>query len=150
MLLTNAYFAPDPQLLAALTAAAARGVDVRMVLPSKTDSSLILWAGHGYYDELLAGGVKIFERREALLHSKTALVDGVWSTIGSTNLDWRSFLHNQEINAVVLGADFGRQVRSMFEADLAASVPITLEAWRERGLSERMKEAFARLWRYWL
>ena len=64
-------------------------------------------AGTRAYDELLGGGVKIYERREALLHSKTALIDGVWSTVGSTNLDWRSFLHNQEVNAVVLGADFG-------------------------------------------
>jgi cardiolipin synthase len=150
VLITNAYFAPDPQLRAALKAAAARGVEVRLLLPSKTDSSLILWAGHAYYAELLEGGVKINERREALLHSKTALIDGVWSTVGSTNLDWRSFLHNQEINAVVLGADFGAQMRAMFEADLAASDAITLEAWQRRPLAERLEEAFARLWQYWL
>jgi len=73
--------------------------------------------------------VKIHERRGAILHSKTALVDGVWATVGSTNLDWRSFLHNYELNAVVLGAEFGKQVQAMFDKDLAASDAITLAQW---------------------
>ncbi len=150
ILVTNAYFAPDPQLLDTLTGAAARGVDVRMILPSKTDSSLVFYAGRNYYDTLLQAGVKIYERRGAILHSKTALVDGVWATVGSTNLDWRSFLHNQEVNAVVLGAEFGGQVRDMFERDLAASDRITLDAWRQRGIDLRVKEWLARLWEYWL
>ena len=150
VLLTNAYFAPDPQFLAALKEAAARGVDVRLLLPSKTDSALILWAGHAYYAELLERGVKIYERQDALLHSKTALIDGVWSSVGSTNLDWRSFLHNQEVNAVVLGADFGREMRAMFDADLAASRQVTLDAWQRRPLGSRLKELFGRMWQYWL
>ncbi|MEO7335353.1 MAG: phospholipase D-like domain-containing protein, partial [Caldimonas sp.] len=99
ILLTNAYFVPDPQLTDALIGAVSRGVDVKMVLPSTTDSWLVFHAGRAHYDELLRGGVKLYERRDALLHAKTALIDGVWSTIGSTNLDWRSFLHNQEVNA---------------------------------------------------
>ncbi|MFA6262514.1 MAG: phospholipase D-like domain-containing protein, partial [Bacteroidia bacterium] len=92
--LTNAYFAPDPQLLAALSAAAARGVDVKLILPSRTDSWLVFYAVRAYYDQLLPAGVKIYERRGVILHSKTVLIDGVWATVGSTNLDWRSFLHN--------------------------------------------------------
>ncbi len=148
--LTNAYFAPDPQLLAALEAAAARGVDVRLILPSQTDSWLIFHAGRGYYERLLRAGVKIHERRGVLLHSKTALVDGVWATVGSTNLDWRSFLHNHELNAVVLGVEFGAQLQALFAADLAGSEEITLEAWRRRPLSLRAKELFARMWEYWL
>jgi cardiolipin synthase A/B len=150
VLLTNAYFAPDPQLLATLKAAAARGVNVTLLLPSKTDSSLILWAGRSFYTELLEGGIRIFERHDALLHSKTALIDGVWSTVGSTNLDWRSFLHNQELNAVILGADFGAQMRAMFDADMAASEPVTLAQWQRRPLDMRLKEMFGRLWQYWL
>ena len=150
VLLTNAYFAPDPQLLAALKGAAARGVDVKLLLPSTTDSALILHVGRSYYDELLRAGVKIYERREALLHSKTALIDGVWSTVGSTNLDWRSFLHNQETNAVILGPEFGAQMRSVFERDLAASEQITLEQWARRPIDQRLKETFSRLWAYWL
>ena len=148
--ITNAYFAPDPQLLAALEAAAARGVEVRLILPSQTDSWLIFHAGRGFYERLLRAGVKIFERRGVILHSKTVLIDGVWSTVGSTNLDWRSFLHNHELNAVVLGAEFGAQLQTMFDADLAGSEAIMLEAWTGRPLDLRIKEMFARLWEYWL
>jgi cardiolipin synthase len=148
--LTNAYFVPDPQLIAALVAASARGVDVRLVLPGRTDSWLVFHAGRGSYAPLLHGGVRIFERRGAILHSKTALIDGVWATVGSTNLDWRSFLHNHELNVVVLGAGFGAELQGMFERDLAASDEITREAWDRRGLDLRAKEWFARLWEYWL
>jgi cardiolipin synthase len=148
--LTNAYFAPDPQLLAALEAASGRGVDVTLILPGQTDSWLALHAGHAYFERLLLAGVKIYERRGVVLHSKTALVDGVWATVGSTNLDWRSFLHNQEVNAVVLGVDFGAQVQAMFVLDLAASERITLAQWQRRSLGLRLKEWFARVWEYWL
>ena len=148
--ITNAYFAPDPQLLAALMAAAGRGVDVKLILPSRTDSWLIFHAGRAYYEPLLRGGVKIYERRGVILHSKTALIDGVWATVGSTNLDWRSFLHNYELNAVVLGAEFGNQVQAMFARDLAASDAIDLQQWQRRSIDLRLKELFARAWEYWL
>lgn len=148
--ITNAYFAPDPQLLDALEAAAGRGVGVTLILPSQTDSWLVFHAGRNYYDRLLQAGVKIHERQGVILHSKTALIDGVWATVGSTNLDWRSFLHNYELNAVVLGADFGQQVQAMFDKDLAASETITLEQWKRRPLDLRVKEWFARVWEYWL
>jgi cardiolipin synthase A/B len=148
--LTNAYFAPDPQLLEALEDAARRGVDVKLILPGKTDSWLIFHAGRNYYTPLLKAGVKIYERQGVILHTKSGSVDGVWSTIGSTNLDWRSFLHNHELNAVVLGAAFSGQLQKLFEADLAASKQVTLEEWRRRGLDLRVKELFARMWEYWL
>jgi cardiolipin synthase len=148
--LTNAYFVPDPQLLAALEAAAGRGADVTLILPSETDSWLVFHAGRGYYDRLLRARVKIYERRGVILHSKTALIDGVWATVGSTNLDWRSFLHNHELNAVVLGTEFGGQLQTMFERDLAQSDAITLEQWQQRSLALRLKELFARAWEYWL
>ncbi len=148
--LTNAYFVPDPQLLAALEAAAARGVRVTLILPSKTDSWLVFHAGRGYYHRLLSAGVKIYERRGVILHSKTALVDGVWATVGSTNLDWRSFLHNHELDAVVLGVEFGSQLQAMFDKDLAASDAILLEQWERRPLDLRLKELFARIWEHWL
>ncbi|MDL2339223.1 MAG: cardiolipin synthase [Pseudomonadota bacterium] len=148
--LTNAYFAPDPQLLAALEAAAGRGVDVVLILPSQTDSWMVFHAGRSYYEQLLRAGVKIHERRGVILHSKTALVDGVWATVGSTNLDWRSFLHNHELNAVVIGADFGNQVQAMFDKDRSASDAITLAQWQRRPLQLRLKEWLSRLWAYWL
>ena len=148
--LTNAYFVPDPQLLAALKDAAARGVDVSIILPGNSDSWLVFNAGRSYYAELLAGGVKIYERRGPLLHAKTASIDGVWSTVGSTNLDWRSFLHNDEVNAVILGQEFGAQMRRVFDADLAASDAITPERWRARAIGDHAREMAARLWAYWL
>ncbi|WP_439535677.1 cardiolipin synthase [Methyloversatilis sp.] len=148
--ITNAYFAPDPQLLDTLEAAAARGVDVVLILPSKTDSWLVFHAGRGYYARLLEAGVRIYERQGVILHSKTALIDDVWATVGSTNLDWRSFLHNHELNAVVLGAEFGSQLKAIFERDLAGSEAITLEDWQRRPIGLRLKEMFSRLWEYWL
>jgi cardiolipin synthase A/B len=150
VLLTNAYFVPDPQLIASLKNAVARGVDVKLVLPSATDSKLVFHAGRANYDELLRAGVKIYERQNVLLHAKTALIDGVWSTVGSTNLDWRSFLHNQEVNAVVLGGAFGQRMKAAFDVDLSASKQVTLEQWEQRSPVERMKETFGRLWQYWL
>lgn len=150
VLLTNAYFVPDEQLLAALENAAKRGVDVRLILPSTTDSQMVYYASRSFYKELLQAGVKIYERKDALLHAKTALIDGVWSTIGSTNLDWRSFLYNQEINAVVLGHEFGGKMQAVFDDDMQASKRITLEQWKDRSLLMRLKEFGASLWARWL
>jgi cardiolipin synthase len=148
--LTVAYFAPDPQLLNALIGAAQRGVDVRLVLPSYSDSSPIFHLGRSYYSKLLKGGVKIYQRRGAIMHAKTACIDGVWSTVGSSNLDWRSFLHNDEINAVILGRGFASQMDAMFEADMKESDAIELEKWRHRSWSLRLKERMARIGAYWL
>ncbi|MGQ7815220.1 cardiolipin synthase [Metapseudomonas furukawaii] len=148
--LTAAYFVPDPQLLDALESAAARGVDVRLVVPSRTDSWLVFHAGRAYYRTLLEAGVRLYERHDALLHVKAGVIDGVWSTVGSTNLDWRSFLHNQEVNVVVLGADFGQRMRKAFLDDVAASEEITLERWQSRSIRARISERIGRIWEYWL
>jgi cardiolipin synthase len=78
-----------------------RGVDVKLVLPGVSDHSLIRYAGQAFYEPLLAGGVRIFELQIAVLHAKTAVIDGAWSTIGSANIDRRSFIHNYELNVVV-------------------------------------------------
>lgn len=144
--LTNAYFVPDPQLLKALRDAAARGVQVQLILPSASDSELVFHAGRAHYAELLAGGVQIYERQGALLHAKTAVIDGVWSTVGSTNLDWRSFLDNDEVNAVVLGRDFATQMQAMHQQDLDASQRITPQAWADRPLKFKLKEWLAQHW----
>ena len=143
---TNAYFVPHQELLKALKDAAKRGVDVKLILPSRTDSWLVFQAGRSYYEELLEAGVKIYERKTRLLHAKTAVIDGVWSTVGSTNLDWRSLLHNDELNAVVLGTEFAAQMNAIFQKDLANSGEITLADWRARPIQERLKEACARAW----
>ena len=143
---TNAYFVPDPQLLKSLGDAATRGVDVRLILPGRSDSSLVYYASRSYYSELLAAGVKLYERLGAVLHAKTAVIDGVWSTVGSTNMDSRSFLDNNEINAVILGREFGQKMQAMFASDLEASQPIARDTWEQRPPQLKLKEWMARLW----
>jgi cardiolipin synthase A/B len=144
--ITNAYFVPDPQLLKALLDAVARGVDVRLILPSQSDSPAAYHAGRSYYDQLLEAGVKIYERRGSLLHVKTAIVDGVWSCVGSSNLDWRSAIDNDEINAVIVGRAFGAQMQAAYAKDIEASNAIDLATWRHRPIQARFKELAARLW----
>ena len=85
-----------------------------------------------------------------MLHAKTAVVDGVWSTIGSTNLDLRSFLHNDELNAVILNVDFAEKMEALFQRDLRDSDQIMLESWRQRGIGQKMKEWAVRVLEYWL
>jgi len=148
--MTIAYFVPDAQLLKAFTDAARRGVDVKLVLPSYSDSTIMFNLGRSYYEQLLDAGVEIYELRGAVMHSKTAYIDGVWSTIGSTNMDRRSFLHNNEINAVVLGNRFAAQMGAMFAEDIKDSNLISLEYWRKRSWFQRMQERFARVGAYWL
>jgi cardiolipin synthase len=143
--ITNAYFVPDPQLVEELIAAARRGVDVRLVLPSTTDSRSAAYAAHSHYTELLNGGVKIYERKAALLHAKTAVIDSVWSCVGSANLDWRSAVDNNELNAVILSTDFAARMIHAYELDEAQSDEIQLDGWRERPLRERIKEGFFHL-----
>ena len=142
--ITQAYFVPDRQLMAALTTAAARGVQVQLILPGQSDSGLTFHAGRSEYEELLQAGVEVFEMRHVLLHAKTAVIDGLWSCVGSSNLDWRSALDNDEINAVVLGEAFAATLQQAFEADLLAATPITWAQWRDRPLSWRLKEWGAR------
>lgn len=148
--ITMAYFVPDPAFIEVLQSAARRGVDVVLVLPGFSDSSLVFHAGRSHYTDLLRAGVKIYERRDALLHAKTAVVDGVWSTVGSSNMDWRSFALNYEINAVVLGPEFAADMEALFQRDVADAVQITPEAWKERGLDDRFMESFSRMFERWL
>jgi cardiolipin synthase len=144
--ITMAYFVPHEALLAALKESAGRGVKVQLLLPSRTDNWVVLHAGRSYYSELLDAGVRIHERNTRLLHSKTATVDDVWSTVGSTNLDWRSLVYNDEINAVVIGPEFASQMNAAFARDLANSTEITPASWRQRPIEDRLREIAARTW----
>ncbi|WP_431477867.1 phospholipase D-like domain-containing protein [Massilia eburnea] len=148
--ITCAYFVPDDQTMEALTDAARRGVDVQLVLPSVSDSGLVFHAGRAFYQPLLEAGVKIYELKLSVLHAKTAVIDGVWSTVGSTNLDRRSFLHNSEVNVIVMGDVFGLEMEKAFKEDLHNSKEITLVEWNKRPISNRLKEWLARVWDYWL
>ena len=147
---TMAYFVPDDTLEKAIKDAARRGVTVRIILPSYSDFSGVFYAGRAHYDELLESGVKLYELENAFLHSKSIVVDGVWSSIGSTNFDWRSFVHNNEISVCVIGEDFAGQMTNMFNTDLADSKEITLATWKKRGFRQRFKEWMWLPIQYWL
>jgi cardiolipin synthase len=148
--ITSAYFVPDQQTVDALRDAAKRGVDVKLVLPGVSDHGLVFHAGQAFYEPLLEAGVKIYQLQVAVLHAKTAVIDGAWSTIGSANIDRRSFIHNYELNVVVIDPAFGRDMESAFNEDLRDSKEVTLERWHHRPWSDRMKEFMARLGEYWL
>jgi cardiolipin synthase len=148
--LSFGYFVPDPRTKQTLMDAARRGVDVRLVLPGFSDFWAPVYAGRSHYAELLAAGVRIYEWRDALLHAKTAVIDSRWSSVGSTNLDWRSFVHNYEADLIVLDAGFARQMERRFQLDLEAATPIDPQAWRDRGAGSKVKEWVARQWQYLL
>ena len=148
--LTTPYFVPDDQMLKALADAAARGVDVKILLPGYSDSALVFYASRHYYAWLLKAGVQLFERRGGMLHAKTAVIDDVWSTVGSSNLDNESFLTNDEANAVILGRDFADSMQAMFERDLEESDQITPDEWEKRPFGNRLKEWPANLLKHLL
>ena len=147
---TNAYFVPDAETVKALRDAARRGVDVKIVLPGNTDTSLTLSAGRYYYSELLKSGVKLYERHDVLLHAKTAVIDNVWSTVGSTNMDFWSFSSNDEVNAAILSKEFASEMEKMFARDVSASHEIRLKEWKNRPILNRIKEWFAHQFERWL
>jgi cardiolipin synthase len=148
--ITQAYFAPDERFVATLRNAARRGVDVRIVLPGVSDVGLLLYASRGHYGELLREGVKLYESQGTVLHAKTAVIDGVWSTVGSSNLDYRSFLHNDEVNAIVLGQGFAGLMERQFQADIQAAKPVRYEEWRRRPIRDRVLETLSRWADDWL
>ena len=148
--ITQAYFLPGKEMLTTLAQSARRGVDVKIIVPGESDFWMPIAAGRYRYTTLLESGVKIYERNGAVLHSKTAVVDGVWSTVGSSNLDSRSFLHDAEVNAIILSSEFAGEMEAMFASDLAESDQVLLEEWRKRPLTDRFKQWFAHLFKYWL
>jgi len=144
--ITNAYFVPTHQEKVGLIAAARRGVDVRLLLPAHSDSAPCLAVQHSHYEELLRAGVKIYERDDGILHSKTMVIDQVWSIVGSSNFDHRSVLFNDELDAVVLGKATGETLAQKFTGDLEHAKAINLEEWRKRSALEHLREGFWKLW----
>jgi cardiolipin synthase len=143
---TAAYFVPTHQEKHALERAARRGVDVRLLLPAHSDSGAALAAQQSHYSDLLEAGVKIYERGDGILHSKTVVVDGVWSIVGSSNFDHRSLLFNDEVDAVVISAATGAQLERYFQQDLEHASGIDLATWKRRPLTHKLREHFWRLW----
>ncbi|MBW2730770.1 MAG: cardiolipin synthase [Deltaproteobacteria bacterium] len=143
--LTTPYFVPDQAMAVALETAALRGLDVRLLLPHRSDAPLVLYAGRSYYDELLQAGVRIFEYQRGFLHAKTMLVDRQWATVGSANMDVRSFRLNFEVNAMVYGPHLPDQLARVFRRDLRLSREVTLEEVKAKSLTQRAAESFARI-----
>jgi cardiolipin synthase len=143
---TASYFVPTLQEKRALMRAARGGVDVRLLLPSHSDSSPALAAQQSHYSDLLEAGVKLYERQDGILHSKTVVVDGVWSIVGSSNFDHRSVLFNDEVDAVVISAATGAQLEGYFQQDLEHASAIDLATWKQRPLAHKLREHFWRLW----
>ena len=148
--ITHAYFAPNDELMDAMVEAAQRDVDVRLVVPAFTDSRIVLEATRGTYTRLLESGVRIYELRDALLHAKSVVVDGVVSIVGSANLDMRSFVHNDEVNAIVIDAEFARRMEEVFERDQRESRLVEPSRWEERSFWQRLKERIVSLFGYWI
>jgi cardiolipin synthase A/B len=147
--LSTGYFVPTHQERQELARAARRGVRVRLVLPSQSDSDDAIAAGRAAYGDLLEAGVKIYEVQNAVLHSKFIIIDGVWMAIGSSNFDRRSAVFNNELDAIVLGSRVA-DGEALFDQDIAMSREIDLQAWRSRPIDERLREWRARLWQYLL
>ena len=138
--ITNPYFVPDEKMISTLLGAAQRGVRVVLVIPGAIDHNLVRQASRSEFGRLLKGGVLIYEYRPALLHAKTMVIDGIWATVGSTNLDHRSFALNEELNVVVYDRNLARRLEEVFEQDLANSRQVTYRDWSRRSLASRFLE----------
>lgn len=136
--MTMAYFAPDDELINTLIRAAQRGVRVRLMFPAKTDVKVLMIAARSFYEKLLAAGVEIYERQAVVLHSKTMVIDGRISIVGSLNLDYRSIEYNLELSAIIRSKTFGKQMHDLFNNDVRYAKRITANEWRKRPTSDRM------------
>ncbi|HZN61614.1 MAG TPA: phospholipase D-like domain-containing protein [Planctomycetota bacterium] len=140
--IANAYFVPSLKFHRAIRQAAARGVDVRILAPVKTDVQPVYYASRALFDGLLRRGIRIFEYQGPILHAKTIVIDGVWSSIGSYNLDHLSILRNLEVTAIVLDEKFGACVEALFEKDCTNSIEVKLAEWRKRSPRRMLLEQF--------
>jgi cardiolipin synthase len=147
--ITNAYFIPDLGILGAIRKARERGVNVQIMVPGDSDVRIVWYASRALYHRLLSWGVKIFEWKK-MLHAKTAVIDGLWSTIGSCNIDHRSFRNNLEANVLFIDEEFGKEMEEMFFQDREQCTEITLELFEKRPYWRRVMEQICYFFRYWL
>lgn len=146
--ISNAYFVPDRDTIRALEGAVRRGVDVRVIVPGeKTDVPIVRQASRVHYEWLLNRGIRIFEYQPTMMHAKTMTVDGLWSTVGSSNFDDRSFRLNDEVNVNIYDASTAKRMEEIFFEDLARSREITERKWLRRGTFDRVKEKIANVLR---
>lgn len=145
--LTHAYLIPDQDLLEALLRAVVRGVDVRIIIPAESNHVEADWLSRGFYNQLLLGGVRLFLYQEAMVHSKTATIDGQWSTVGTANLDRLSLIGNYEINVEFVDPAVAQQMETIFATDLTNCRELTLAQWRARPLMAKFSESLLRPFR---
>ena len=138
--LTSAYFIPDSDFVATLKSAAQRGVDVRLLVPATSNHVVADWLSRGYYAELLGAGVRIFLFQGAMVHAKTSTIDGMWSTVGTANIDRLSMTGNYEINVEFIDAALAAQMERIFATDLSNSLELTASEWERRGIPGRFIE----------
>jgi cardiolipin synthase len=138
--ITQAYFVPDSDFVEALMAAARRGVDVRLLVPETSNHVVADWLSRGYYSELLAAGVQIFRFQGAMVHAKTATIDGRWSTVGTANIDRLSMTGNYEINVEFIDPEMAEQMERVFATDLGNARELTREEWEARGAHRKFTE----------
>src|SRR5690625_2997320 len=139
--ITQGYFIPDTEFLDAMLAAARRGVDVRVLIPEVSNHVLADWVARSFYERLLRGGVSIWLYQSAMVHAKTATVDGRWTTIGTTNIDRMSMVGNFEINLEIYDRDLAARMEEIFATDLTNARQLTLEEWLDRPVIARVGEA---------
>ena len=141
--ITNPYFVPDEKMITTLVAAAKRGVEVVLIIPGAIDHNLVRQASRSEFGRLLKNGVQIYEYRPALLHAKAMVVDGIWATVGSTNLDHRSFSLNEELNVAIYDATTAQRLEQVFQQDLSNSRRVMYDDWNRRGFTSRFLELLA-------
>ena len=142
--ITTPYFVPDPPMVVALQVAAMRGVDVKLILPSRSNHGVTFHAGRSFYSELLEAGVHVHEYEPGMIHAKTMVVDGRIVLVGSANMDMRSFRLNFEVHALIHDEPTAQQLEQCFADDLAKTVEVHLDAWRMRRRRYRIAEGAGR------
>ena len=150
VMLATGYFVPTHRQWRLLAEAGERGVAVDLVLAGYSDLPSCVRAARALYGRLLRRGVRIHEIRDGMLHGKVATIDGVWTAVGSSNLDRRSFVYNNEIDAIVLGRRTAEAVEGMLRDWMSRAEPITLDGWRGRSVHERAGELLTRVWRRYM
>ncbi|MCC7201774.1 MAG: phosphatidylserine/phosphatidylglycerophosphate/cardiolipin synthase family protein [Nitrospirae bacterium] len=148
--LTTPYFVPDNRTMKSLINSAGRGVDVRILVPAKSNIPLAHWAGRSLYSALLEAGVRIYEYLPGLMHAKTIVVDGSWGTVGSSNFDYRSFFLNYELNMITRDSVLCRKLRNQFLEDLSHADEMTEDRWSARAWPSIVCESAGWLLRRWL
>jgi cardiolipin synthase A/B len=142
--MTSAYFIPDQVLVDALRAAARRGVDVRLLVPLKSNHIVADWLSRGYFSQLLEAGVRIFRFKDAMVHAKTSTVDGSWSTVGTANIDRLSLQGNYEINVEVIDHALAKELEDIWSIDESNCIELSRGEWEARDLHRRFTELVLR------